>query len=217
MLEILKKHGKKLLITIDEVTNTPYIRKFVSSYQIFVRQNAPVYLLMTGLYENISDLQDEKNLTFLYRAPKITMEPLNIASISRNYTGTIGTEPNISMEMAKLTCGYPFAFQVLGYLTYQKNGDYRAIVDEYRQYLEEYVYEKIWSELSNGDRRISFGIASSKSHKISDIRDFLGIETNAFNPYRKRLIRKGIVDGSVHGYVSFTLPLFEQFVLDNYF
>mgnify|MGYP000629942261 len=42
------------------------------------------------------------------------------------------------------------------------------------------------------------------------------METNEFNPYRKRLIRKGIVSGEKRGYVYFTLPLFEEYVIENY-
>ena len=45
--------------------------------------------------------------------------------------------------MAGLTKGYPFAFQVLGYLTWNHNGDYLSVVDEYEQYLSEFVYDKI--------------------------------------------------------------------------
>lgn len=40
---------------------------------------------MTGLYENIYDLQNEKSLTFLYRAPKIILEPLNYTAIKSHY------------------------------------------------------------------------------------------------------------------------------------
>ena len=37
----------------------------------------------------------------------------------------------------------------------------------------------------------------------------------SFNPYRKRLIQKGIADGSRHGHLTFTLPLFDLFVVEN--
>lgn len=120
------------------------------------------------------------------------------------------------LEMAKLTKGYPFAFQVLGYLTWNNDGDYTGVIPEYRQYLEEYVYEKIWSELSSRDREIAYAIAKCNSGKIKDIRQFLDIESNQFNPYRKRLIKKGIIDGSEYGIVKFTLPFFERFVVENY-
>ena len=32
----------------------------------------------------------------------------------------------------------------------------------------------------------------------------------------KRLIKKGIVSGEIRGYVYFTLPLFEEYVIENY-
>ena len=71
MLAGIKKHQKRLLIAIDEVVSNPQMRLFASTYQILLRQDYPVYLLMTGLYENIRALQDQKTLTFLYRAPRI--------------------------------------------------------------------------------------------------------------------------------------------------
>ena len=42
------------------------------------------------------------------------------------------------------------------------------------------------------------------------------METNEFNPYRKRLIKKGIVSGEMRGYVYFTLPLFDEYIIENY-
>ena len=44
---------------------------------------------------------------------------------------------NQASEMARLTMGYPFAFQVLGYLTWNQNGDYKSILPQYEQYLSE--------------------------------------------------------------------------------
>ena len=64
MLDHIKKSGKRLLVTVDEVIPSEYIRIFASSFQIFLRQDHPIFLLMTGLYENIYDLQNDKSLTF---------------------------------------------------------------------------------------------------------------------------------------------------------
>lgn len=216
MIASLKKHNKKILIAIDEVTNNQNVRSFASAFQIMVRQNLPVFLLMTGLYENINAIQDEKNLTFLYRAPKLEMKPLNLGMIAQKYETTLDLTYEQALEMAKYTKGYPFAFQVLGYLTWNNHGDYTAILPEFRQYLDEYVYEKIWSELSSRDRQIAYAIAQCPSGKVKDIRNILHIENNAFNPYRKRMIKKGVLDGSEYGIVKFTLPFFERFVLENY-
>ena len=61
------------------------MKVFANAFQIFVRQDLPVYLIMTGLYENIYELQNQKSLTFLYRAPKIQLQPLNIGTMTENY------------------------------------------------------------------------------------------------------------------------------------
>ncbi len=216
MLESIKKHGKKVLITIDEVINTQYVREFSSAFQIFVRQDLPLFLIMTGLYENIYELQNEKTLTFLYRAPKIKLTSLNIGAIANNYQMNFKIDDETALKMARLTKGYSFAFQVLGHLTYKYNGDYAKTIPEYRQYLEEYVYEKMWSELSKTDKKVMYAIASTNSTNIIDIRQKCNMTTNQFNPYRKRLIQKGLIDGSEHGQVVFTLPLFKEFVLSIY-
>ena len=81
MLESLKKQNKRVLVAIDEVTSNEYVRVFSMAFQILIRQELPLFLLMTGLYENIEDLQNEKNLTFLYRTPKIKLGPLNMTAI----------------------------------------------------------------------------------------------------------------------------------------
>lgn len=216
MLESLKKNGKRVLVTIDEVVSSDAVRIFTSAFQIFIRQDLPLFLLMTGLYENINQLQNEKTLTFLYRAPKIQLKPLNLGMIADNYGKNFALDREGALEMAKLTRGYPFAFQVLGYFTWENLGRYQDSIVKLRAYLEEFVYEKIWSESSKGDRKILYGIAETKSGKISEIRDLLGIETNQFNPYRKRLIKRGLISGEERGYVRFTLPFFGEFVTDNY-
>jgi len=215
MLRSLKKHGKKLLITVDEVTNNEYMKAFAGSFQIFVGQELPVFLLMTGLYENIEELQNEENLTFLYRAPKIKLPPLNLNQIAARYEAVFSLPHDRAAALAELTKGYSFAFQALGFVMWNKGTSDTDFMLEYRQILEEYVYEKIWSELSNKDKLILYGLALSSSGKISEVNALLGLKTDEINQYRKRLIRKGIVDAESRGYLQFTLPLFEQFVIDQ--
>ena len=53
MLESLSAQGKRVLVTIDEVVSNAAMRTFASNYQIFTRNKLPIYLLMTGLFENI--------------------------------------------------------------------------------------------------------------------------------------------------------------------
>ncbi len=212
MLTIVKKMKKRVLISIDEVTSNTEMQIFASTFQILVRNEYPVFLLMTGLFENIDALQNEKNLTFLYRAPKIKLQPLDKGAVKSKYQEIFNIDEESALEMAEITKGYPFAFQVLGFLTWQKNGDYKSVMSLYRQYLSEYVYDKVWSELSNKDKKVCFGIANTPSGRIKDVRDRLSLKTNEFNPYRDRLKKKGIIDCEERGYVYFTLPEFTEYV-----
>ena len=83
--------------------------------------------------------------------------------------------------MAKLTKGYSFAFQVLGYFAWEEKAFSRNVIREYRQYLEDYVCEKIWAEMSEGDKRLAYGIANCADGKIIKVREYLKMETNQFN------------------------------------
>lgn len=111
---------------------------------------------------------------------------------------------------------YPFAFQALGYLTWEAAGDYRAAQEEYEQYLEEFVYEKIWSELSAKDKAVARAIAESDSGNVRQIREVLNMTTNEFNPYRSRLKKKGVVQSVGYGSIVFTLPYFGEYVRRAY-
>lgn len=213
IFEELTKENKKLLVTIDEITANQNVKEFISQFQIFIRKNYNVFLLMTGLYENIYDLQNEKSLTFLYQAPKIELKPLSIPLIMQKYKEIFALEDKEALAMAKVTEGYPFAYQVLGYLCFKNQTSYEKVIFEFDSCLEEYVYEKIWSELSNMDKVILSAMAKITSTKVADIRNVIDMDSNNFNVYRKRLLRKGIVKNSTYGHLSFILPRFREFIL----
>ena len=78
MIQVAQKKGIKILIGIDEVSKSEEMVKFASEYGRWLRAGYPVYFVCTGLYENIQDLSNVKNLTFFRRATTIKTEPLNM-------------------------------------------------------------------------------------------------------------------------------------------
>ena len=66
LIELKKKHVS-LLVAIDELDANAELRQFASIYQIMVRKDYPISLLMTGLPKNVSELQNDRTLTFLLR------------------------------------------------------------------------------------------------------------------------------------------------------
>lgn len=213
LLQGISKKGKKVLIAMDEARSVPTVREFVSLFQIYIRRKYNVFLIMTGLFENIHDLQNEKSLTFLYRTPKIITGPLNIDRISLSYKEIFGLEDEEANQMAAATGGYPFAYQLLGYLCFRNNKNYREMLQEYDINLAEYVYDKIWSELSAKDKEVLFSVAVSAEGKNQDIRKQLDMSSNLFTVYRGRLQKKGLIDTEEYGYIKLVLPRFREYIL----
>lgn len=216
MLAVLRKHKKRVLVTVDEITNSSHIREFALAFQSFIGAELPIFFLSTGLFENVRELEENKGSTFFARTPKIVMEPLKIRSVADSYMETFHLDQKTAYEMAALTKGYSFAFQVLGYFTWKANGNYKDVMEEYKSYLNGYSYEKIWSELSTEDHTFAYGIAKSESGKISDIRSIIQWDQNKVGPYRKRLMNKGILNTAQYGYLKFNLPFFDAFVTEKY-
>lgn len=113
MLKSIKKHGKRVLTTIDEVTNSKEMRIFASAYQLFLREELPVFLLMTGLYKNIDRLKNADGMTFLERAPRTTLSLLNYIAMMKRYKEILRIEESEATRLAKLSKGCSFAFQVI--------------------------------------------------------------------------------------------------------
>ena len=224
MLEELRKKGKKVLVAIDEIVSNHAVQVFVGIFQILLREKLPVYLIMTGLYENIQNLQKEKTISFLYRSPKIMLEPLRIASITTSYAQIFSISRDSAMALARLTKGYPFAYQVLGYLYWKQMAEAKAnnekcedmdteeLLTHYDELLEEYVYEKIWSELSPREREIIAAIPPEGEIKIKEIRERLGLAPNQMSVYRDRLRKKGVISTTKYGFLSLVLPRFGEII-----
>lgn len=214
ILKEIKKQKKRLLVTIDEVSNTSYMRQFVSAYQIFIRQELPIYLIMAGLYQNIQNLENEENLTFLYRTPKYEMDPLNVTMIQKRYQTIFSIDSDEAFKMAIVTKGYAFAYQVLG--KYVWEAEEKTLSEEvlmrFDEALERYVYDKIWSELSATDKWYLTFISEKPVMETSELLALTKKKKNEFAQYRARLRDKGIIDVSTHGIIKMKLPRFEVFV-----
>ena len=215
MLDVLTKRGKRVLITIDEVTSTQRMREFAAQFQIYLRKNYNVFLLMTGLYENVNELQNQKAMTFLYRAPKMVMSPLSTMMIAEKYASVFHLEKKEAIDMAKATSGYAYAFQLLGYLCFKLKRQYTKVLTEYDAALEQYVYEKIWSELSETDQKVLYAMSSTDDTKVEKIRDAANMKSPNFSVYRDRLIKKGLIYQTKYANLDFTLPRFRDFVKRN--
>jgi hypothetical protein len=120
--------------------------------------------------------------------------------------------------MSKLTNGYAYAYQVLGYLYWEKIIEEKSctgldeIISDYDRTLGEYVYEKIWNELPATEKKVITLLVENGEMKTGDIKGQLGLTDSKLSVYRDRLKRKGLINTSNYGYILLILPRFAEIV-----
>lgn len=62
--------------------------------------------------------------------------------MTTSYRTVFGLPPKEAASMARLTKGYPFAFQILGYLKWENDGTIDDILPKFDEELTVYAYEK---------------------------------------------------------------------------
>ena len=212
MITEAAKNNKKIMIGIDEVSKTPEMTVFASEFGKWLRAGYPVYLICTGLYENIEQICNVKNLTFFRRATTVKTEPLNGIRMSEMYRSRLKIEVAEARELSDVTKGYAYAFQELGILYYnrKKSDTKEDIIEKLKTELFSYSYEKIWEEMTDEDRSLVSLIVDKEEYKRSEIISLMNNPGN-YSVYRDRLLRRGIINAR-QGYVSLALPYFADYV-----
>lgn len=217
LLELADKHDQKVLVGVDDISKSNEMKKFCKLFQEMIGDELPLYFLGTGISENIDELRNVKDLTFLYRAPRIMLQPLDLTEISFRYQQALDISVQTANEMAKLTKGYSLAFQALGYVFWEARPvkDLESLMPEFDRLLTSTSYSKMWTEMSDNDKRVCRAIAVAETGRVKDIREAASMNSSLFSTYRNRLRERGLIDVSKYGSISFTLPRFAEFVNVN--
>lgn len=215
MLQKIQKKGHKILVGIDEVSKNRGMIEFTSEYGRWLRAGYPVYLVCTGLYENIMEVSNVKNLTFFRRATTIKTEPLNIVRMSEMYRRRLEINIDEAVKMAKITRGYAYAFQELGVLYFKKQDEetLEDLIPSLKSELFSYSYEKIWEELTETDRELLKTLTEKEEYKREEIITLMGEKAGNYSMYRDRLLKRGLLE-SRRAYISLTLPFFADYIKD---
>ena len=213
MLDYLNEKGIKVLITIDDVVKNENMQYFIHSYQSYIREKYNLFLLMTGLYENINDLEKDKGLTFLIRAPKIYLDKLSQLAIVNSYQRLLGVDKDTAIQLSKISMGYAYGYQLLGNLLYKNDNVLNEeVLYVYDLTLEGNVYSLIWNSLSKKDKTILITIAEGHTD-VNDILKYANINNSTFQVYKLRLSKAGLIDTNTRGQIDFALPRLKEFIL----
>lgn len=163
--------------------------EFIQAYQGFLIDHYDVRLLMSGLAKNVSKLESDRSLTFLFRAPKIQLPPLSLKAIALSYQETFHVKEDESIKLAKATKGYAMAHQILGDILFRtkKVSLTQKVLQEYDFNLSQWSYEIIWSELTEREKEIlsliADGICTNK-----DLQDHLNVNKGYLSIYKKKTV-----------------------------
>ncbi len=219
LMQAIQKKGKYVVVTIDEVTNSKAIQSFAKEFNALKRKKYPLYIIMTGLPDLVLDIQNDDKLTFLLRSEKIEMQPLSLQDIVFAYQHVFDDNFAVAHLMAQRTKGYSYAFQLQGYIyfKYLKHNQLQpsiaslnATFDQYQMMLFSNAYQKIFSGLSNTDRRYLITIAQHPT--FSETVKAMQKSGSYVSQYRRRMIERHLITPVSHGEVAYTLPLFKEYI-----
>ncbi len=213
MITEANKKNYKVLIGIDDISKTPQMVRLLSIIGAMLLEGAQLYLVVTGLSENIESFSSEKNLTFFKRADSREIKTLNRIDIAYMYEKLLGVDSKEAKELESLSKGYAYAYQVLGSLYFSKKKTDRLedIMPDFERIMFRDCYELIWKSLTEGEKEFVRCILQTKSGRAEEIKALMS-NSASYPVYRDRLINKHLVDGDVRGCLKINLPRFDKYI-----
>ncbi len=215
--------NKKIIVGIDDIKKTPAIVKFLALFAQY-RRNCidpdinpapwPIYFICTGVYQNLAKLDDTDVISYFSQAVEITTNPLSVGPMSGVYMDALGVSRDKAVELAQLTKGLAYAYQLIGknWLDYSEKGqDY--VLEKTRQSLCIHCYDKIWSELSPNERLFMKELGDGPL-TYREMTQKMGDKKKNYNAYSRKLRNIGLLKKSdvSYGICELALPFFDEYM-----
>lgn len=217
--ELLALLETGVMITVDEVQDADpeSLSRLAVTYQDLIRDEANVSLVMAGLTHGIGKLLDLPGTTFLRRARRYELGPLQDEDVARILTGTSGKPFDDVAPAVEIAQGYPYLVQLLGYLAYARSGerigaaDIAAVRDECVETMGAQVHHPSLKDVPAAQLAYLHAMADGLT-STSDIAERLGKTPNATTDTRSKLLDRGLIDVAGWGHVRLALPYLAEFL-----
>lgn len=230
LIEELNNADAGLLITVDEVdVSVEEMITLASVYQLFVREDRKVSLVMAGLPYNIEKAKGDRRISFIRRAQQRRLGRIADIEVAEAMRRTIeqggrsiGDEAlSVAVEAAD---GFPFMIQLVGYRMWDQEPanpeispeDARAGAALAYGELRTSVLESTYRDLSDGD--VAFlraMLPDENGTPMKVVASRMGKTSSYASTYRERLLRQGIINEPDRNTVGFELPGFRDFLIDR--
>lgn len=222
----LTEQGHGVLILVDELqANSQDVRELVTVYQELIGEGLNVALVMAGLPGAVSATLNDKVLTFLNRAKKVTLSALPTMDIEAFYANAfdelgVGASSAQVRRAAEAAQGSPYMMQLVGHGVVLRAAEDRldddaleTAVASAEEEFETDVCETTLAALSEMDVRFLRAMAQDVADSsTTEIADRLGVTTDYGQKYRKRLIDAGVIEPCGWGRVRICVPLLKGYL-----
>ena len=182
---------------------------------------------MAGLPGAVSATLNDRVLTFLNRARKVTLEPLSVGDVDAYYQRAfeelgLDIPSDLRLDAARATQGSPYMLQLIGYnianrcqagervTPEQVDGAIEASTADF----ENDVCETTLAALSDQD--VAFLAAMTDDEggvsRISNVAERMSVTPDYAQKYRRRLIDAGVIEQARRGYVRFAVPYMADYL-----
>lgn len=223
-----KGAGTAIGLYVDELQNMRLdtMSGIIVSLHHAAQELLPLYLIGSGLptvrglvaksktyaermfgYEEIGAL-DERASADAIRKPLKTMG--------------VDIEDKALDAIFRLSGGYPFFLQECGYQVWQRAAgspvtakDVKAVASEVLERLDRNFFAVRLDRISDLERkflRVMADVPGDGAKPLAAIAKKLGRSVNSLSMLRRSLIRKGVLYSSIEGTVSYTVPLFGEYM-----
>lgn len=227
ILEKLNEQNVGLLITIDEVN--PALDEmilFAGIYQLLIREDRKIALLMAGLPHNVSLLLNDVSVSFLRRSSQKYLGRIEDYDVEKAFQETAASGgKRVTANALKLASegiyGFPFMLQLVGFRAWKESGDKTEINSDdiaagiclAKKDMETRVLKTTLDEVPDvGLQFLTAMLKDKESSSLSDIAQRMGKSSSYVSNYRKRLLEKGLIEQSGRGKIQFALPMLRNYL-----
>jgi len=212
---------------VDELQNLNIeaVRGIIVALHRSAQESLPLYLIGSGLPSIKGLIGKSKTYAermFRYEEIGALLEQDSDAAITipLNANGVNIDAAAISAVYSH-TKGYPYFLQEFGYAIWMEATksnvsveDVQRIAPDVKRRLDENFFDVRFERVSNSERQALRIMAEfpGESVSVAEVAARMGRSLSAFSPIRASLIKKGVVFSPAHGLISYTVPLFGEYM-----
>lgn len=209
-----KENFRQVLITIDDIVYTDHVLAFFHFLNRISPEDYPLCILMSALWQNVSDSENDRIPAFVMRSEKVILGMLDTDLMTEYYRQIFSVSRRTAARFTDITFGYPYAFQVLGYYIWEYPDDFLDNNQKrMNRHLREQVYRVILHEQKEQDRKLLKSAAGLKyeSRTPSAVRNAAGLSEKAYSSSAERLLSQSLIAfDEDDGLMFFNLPGFSK-------